>query len=165
MNNINLPPNERWIDGYDGIYSVTESGEIYSYKCGEKKALKGSLNSNKYFTVSLCKNGIKKTNTIHRFVIQAFLGNQNNLFQVNHIDGNKKNNDLKNLEWCTQSHNARHSRRIGLQECKLSLDDVNKIKILISGANHSLRQIGRIFNVSGGCINGVKTNRNLKRFQ
>ena len=164
MNNINLPPNERWIDGYDGIYSVTESGEIYSYKCGKKKALKPSGGNHGYLNVVLSKDGIKTTRGVHRCISVAFLNNPNKFPQVNHIDGNKLNNNIANLEWCNASHNAIHAFRMGLNPCKLTINDVNKIKLLISQANHTLTEISRIFNVSYTCIQGVSTNKHLKRF-
>ena len=62
--------------------------------------------SNLYLTVKLkCKNGEKKSFLIHRLIAQTFISNSNNYNIVNHIDGNKQNNNINNLEWCTQSHN------------------------------------------------------------
>ena len=164
MNNINLPPNERWIDGYDGIYSITESAEVISYKCRKRKILKPAGKNDGYLSVVLSKDGIKTTRNIHRCVAVAFLDNPNQFTQVNHIDGNKSNNNISNLEWCNASHNAIHAFRMGLKPCKLTINDVNEIKLLISKANHTLTEISRIFNVSYTCIQGVSVNKHLKRF-
>jgi hypothetical protein len=65
--------------------------------------------------VDLCKNGKKKTFLVHRLVATAFIPNPDNKPYINHINGNKTDNRLENLEWCTQSENMKHSYRTGLQ--------------------------------------------------
>ena len=67
-----------------------------------------------YYVISLVKNKIKKQLRIHRLVAQAFIPNPDNLPQVNHKDGNKQNNCVDNLEWCTGKHNIKESWRLGL---------------------------------------------------
>ena len=69
-----------------------------------------------YPMVRLSKKGKLYTKTIHRIVAEAFISNPNNYRVINHIDGNKTNNNIKNLEWCTQKHNVKESFRIGLQK-------------------------------------------------
>ena len=72
--------------------------------------------SQRYLRSNLWKDGKYKTFSIHRLVAEAFLPNPNNFPVVNHKDGNKLNNRVDNLEWCTQSYNVKESYRLGLQK-------------------------------------------------
>lgn len=67
-----------------------------------------------YALVSLSKNGKKKKFRIHRLVAEAFIPNPNNYPCVNHIDGNKLNNNVNNLEWCTEKQNMEHAAKFNL---------------------------------------------------
>lgn len=66
-----------------------------------------------YKRLTLCKNGKKRQVAVHRIVAEAFLENENNFPIVNHIDNNGENNNVENLEWCTQSHNLIHAQKQG----------------------------------------------------
>ena len=89
------------IYGYEGLYAVTEDGKVWSYK--RKKFLRPADNGHGYLTVSLHKDGNKKTQKIHRLVANAYLPNPSGLPEVNHIDENRANNNISNLEWVTSS--------------------------------------------------------------
>lgn len=78
------------------------------------KLLIGGTFSNGYKFVCLRKNSINHNSLIHRLVAEAFINNPNNLPVVNHIDGNKQNNRVDNLEWCTYHDNRMHANRLGL---------------------------------------------------
>lgn len=115
---------EEWrpIQGYEGLYEVSTTGKVrriadwVGYNNGYRKAI-GELSQAKskgYLNVRLCKNGIQKTYRAHRLVAQAFIENPYNYPQVNHIDGNKQNNCVSNLEWVTVSQNNKHARDTGL---------------------------------------------------
>ena len=93
-------------------YLINTKGEVFSKKTG--KQLKPHLHEKGYLRVTLQCDGKKKKHRIHRLVAEQFINNPDNLPQVNHKDGNKLNNDISNLEWCTQSQNMQHAVENGL---------------------------------------------------
>ena len=82
------------------------------------KILKPKLDKYGYKTIVLSKNGKRHNYTIHRLVAKAFIPNPNNLPQVNHKDGDKLNNNIENLEWCTCKENQKHKWKNGLANYK-----------------------------------------------
>lgn len=108
---------EIWKDikEYEGLYQVSNLGKVKSLK--RNKIITPKL-IHSYFSVILYNKKNYKNFRIHRLVAQAFIPNPNNYPQVNHIDGNKLNNSVNNLEWCTQSHNMKEAYRIGLEKPK-----------------------------------------------
>lgn len=106
---------EIWKDipGYEGLYQASNLGRIRSLI--RNKILIGGI-KNGYREVILCKNGKRKYMLVHRLIAQTFLENKKNKPQINHIDGNKHNNNVNNLEWCTRSENMKHAYKIGLQK-------------------------------------------------
>lgn len=110
---------EVWKDikGYEGLYMVSNQGEILtkSYRgTGKSKLLRLFDDGRGYCMVSLYKEGKIKPTRVHRIVAETFIPNPNRFPQINHIDGNKKNNNTNNLEWCTAKENIRHAWRNGL---------------------------------------------------
>ena len=93
------------IPGYDGMYEVSNYGRVKSLKRKIHKFLKPAANHAWYLFVALSKDGKVKQYKVHRLVAQAFIKNPNNLPCVNHIDENKTNNNVNNLEWCTYKYN------------------------------------------------------------
>lgn len=112
---------EIWKDvkGYEGIYQISNYGrlkEIIQWNPGKhiwetrERILTPSSNGRGgYMLYGLRKDKKRKNHYIHRMVAEAFLDNPNNYPVVNHIDYNRKNNKVENLEWCTQLYNNRHS--------------------------------------------------------
>lgn len=102
------------IPGYGGLYEASEDGEIWSNKnrIHNGKFLKPSLRKG-YKFVCLCLGSEVHMRSIHRLVAYTFIPNPKNLPQINHIDGDKLNNNVSNLEWCTASENKQHSWDIG----------------------------------------------------
>lgn len=116
----------RSIVGYEGHYEVSNTGLIISLKRGGRKVMKGSLDSYGYLLVSLNLNG-EKTHKIHRLVALTFIPNPENKKEVNHLDGDKTNNNVSNLEWSTYEENMQHSRDIGLRQTYGSKSHLHKI--------------------------------------
>lgn len=115
---------EIWKDikGYEGLYQISNLGNVKSLKritTGKKygkhnlkeKILK-FIKSGKYYSVHLCKNGKRQATYVHRLVGIAFLENENNYLDINHKDGDTKNNNVENLEWCNRSYNIKHSYKV-----------------------------------------------------
>ena len=100
------------IEGYDGLYQISDKGRVKSLKFGKEKILKLQKDTNGYLQVRLSKNGKQKMFQIHRLVALAFISNPQNYPQVNHKDENPSNNNLKNLEWCTVEYNNNYGTRI-----------------------------------------------------
>lgn len=125
--------NEVWkfIKGYEGKYEVSNLGKVrsldYSHT-GLSKELKLNVNQKGYEYVVLCINGKTKYKLVHRLVLDAFLPNYFNKPQVNHIDGNKRNNKVENLEWCTAKENVHHAVRTGL----MKITEETKLKMSLS---------------------------------
>ena len=106
---------EEWkeIKGFNN-YHISNLGRVYSNK--RKKFLHPSKNTWGYFGVMLYdNNGIRKRMPIHRLVATHFIKNEKNKNEVNHIDGNKENNSVTNLEWCTRRENMIHAYKLGLE--------------------------------------------------
>lgn len=94
------------IKNYEGVYAVTEDGQVWSYR--SNKFLKQKETNCGYLSVQLstkATNNKVKECYVHRLVAEAFLPNPDNLPQVNHKDENKTNNHVSNLEFCTASYN------------------------------------------------------------
>ena len=124
---MKITKNEIWkpIKGYEGLYEVSNCGNVRSldrdivkYNVLTKRdnvlhikgqIMKPSINKYGYYRLSLSKDGIRKSYPIHRLVAETFIDNPNNLPQVNHIDENKLNNNVDNLEFITLEDNVKYS--------------------------------------------------------
>lgn len=96
------------IKGYEGLYEIHEDGTIINLRAN--RTLRGNTNSYGYRVVRLTKDGKHKDFKVHQLLAQAFIPNPNDYKCINHIDGNKLNNSLDNLEWCTHGQNTVHAR-------------------------------------------------------
>lgn len=108
---------------YEGLYQVSNKGNIRRIKFVNRMVTKEKItylklnkNTGGYLSVVLYKNGTHKRYLVHRLVAQAFIENIENKIEVNHIDGNKLNNHVSNLEWVTRSENMKHSYSMGLEK-------------------------------------------------
>ena len=96
------------IPDYEGYY-VTTDGMVLSTKNGCLKVMRAATRRKGYKYVNLWKNNKGKKFSVHRLVAEAFISNPNNLPQVNHINKNKTDNRVENLEWCTNQYNSEYS--------------------------------------------------------
>jgi hypothetical protein len=113
------------INGYEGLYAVTVTGEVYAYpkwrrKEGRYMKQRILANNTDRFrphvqkTVCLYKEGKRHGKLVHRLVAEAFIPNPDAKPDINHIDGDSLNNNVENLEWATKSENMRHAQKTGL---------------------------------------------------
>ena len=133
----------RTIVGYEGLYAISNMGRVKSLnygRTGKEKILRPCKDKDNYLQVGLYKGGKPKWYTVHRLVLSTFNPCENmDELQVNHIDENKENNNLSNLEWCTCKENCNHGTRNMRMAEKLrgrTLSDETRKKL--SGAKRKL---------------------------
>ena len=152
---------EKWkdVDGYN--YKVSSYGRI-KHKSGNIY-LNDRLTTGGYNRVSLHKDGIQKNYLVHRLVANAFLINNGNKPQVNHIDGNKLNNNIENLEWSTASENQIHRCYIlkkGVRPISVEKDGVifnfNSLAEASKHLNIDSGNLSRLLNGKRNIVNGYK---------
>ena len=95
------------IKGYEGLYAVTEEGQVWSYR--RNIFMKQGHDGCGYPNVTLRKDGKSRTHSVHRLVAETFIPNPQGLPQVDHIDEKKDNNHVSNLQWVTPGENSRRS--------------------------------------------------------
>ena len=156
--------------GYEDLFAITEDGQIWSKRSNrflKQRLVKGYLITN---TTVLGKSVAL---TAHRLVAKAYIPNPDNKPQVNHKDGNKQNNHVSNLEWCTAKENTQHAHDTGLAKVvsgtgsprsKLSEEDVWYIRANYRPRDKEFgtRGLGRKFNVSHTIISDVINNKTYK---
>lgn len=179
---------EIWMDvvGYNGVYVVSNLGNIKSTdriiyvkhaRTGIVYAqLKHGVNlyhksiNGGYLAVRLFKDKCGRHFLIHRIVSEAFIPNPNNYPCINHIDGDKSNNSVSNLEWCTYSHNLKHAYdnklTFGLSGesnpgAKITESKAIEIFTCIK-SGMKIREIHEALNVPIGVINNMKYNNTWK---
>ena len=153
------------VKGYEGYYEVSNLGRVRSTSYKGTRILKPSLKS-RYKIVVVCINQEKVLKLVHRLVAEAFIPNPNNYSIVNHIDGNRKNNKVSNLEWCTPLYNTQHAKSHNLLNryedrpaAKLTKEKVLLIPELINlGATTD--DLKNLFNVSRRCIDNIFEGKN-----
>lgn len=119
----------RPIPGYEEQYLIDEKGQIFNRRTGKKRA--AHLNkSNGYVYVNLWKDGRGSTRAVHRLVAEAYLPNPDNKPHVNHIDSDRANPALSNLEWCTQSENMLHGYAAGYMKQEKNFSEAELTQLL-----------------------------------
>lgn len=159
-------------------YQVSNIGRVRSMDrfCGNRhgvihgKLLKPFINRRGYLEVNLYKNSKCTAKIIHRLVAKAFIPNNFNKPQVNHIDGNKLNNKVSNLEWMSNSENQLHAYKLGLQpsragennnKAKITDKDVNLLKQLYN-SGMSIIEVSNSSNINMSIIRQIIYGRTWK---
>lgn len=160
---------EIWKDvkGFEGLYQVSNTGKVKSVKHKDRGYEHYIIpyNNQGYSMIGLRKNGKLKSTSIHRLVALNFIENINNLPEVNHVDCNKSNNNVNNLQWISRKENQRHAIKNGLvpvkrgeeQYCHKLTDE--KVREIRNNENLTHRELAKIYNVSKSTITRVKSRR------
>ena len=174
--------NYIWCDvlGYEGIYVVSECGlvksldhNVYDSNNNFVRIQKGRLikqqKTNKgYLRVSLSKNGKKFTTGVHRLVLISFKGFDENKQHVNHIDGNKENNHLFNLEWVTNQENQIHAIENNLtnpnlaekhHNSKLTNEQIKEVRHLNKIKKYRNIDLANMYNISAAAMSKILRNK------
>lgn len=159
---------EEWrpILGYEGLYEVSDAGRVRSIARVKSAKIMALGDSRGYKNVELWKDGIGKRFTVHRLVCLSFIGPRPDGFDINHRNGVKADNSLKNLEYVTKSQNRKHAFALGLQcnkgtnhsQHKLKDDDIKTIRNMLA-EGFSQKQIANHFSVDQSNISFIKTGR------
>jgi len=152
----------RWVPGYENLYAVTDTGDIYSYHWGTPRKRKVSLYSKRYPSISLSKNKKKESDSVHRLVLKAFVGDPPKGHECRHLDGNQMNNRLSNLEWGTPKRNQADRIKHGTSNrgernhfAKLTVADVRKIKQLYPSSGMSQAEVSKMFGINRATVSYI----------
>ena len=145
-------------------YEISEDGTIRNCLSGKIKSQ--YIGSTGYYMVSFSYGNKSNPHRVHRLLAFCFIPNPSKLPHINHIDGNKTNNDLGNLQWVTHEANMKHAFATGLVnnsgekngQAKLNSEKVREIKQLLA-IGVSQQKIANSFSVSRSCIQGIKKQR------
>ena len=155
--------NNKWYDvkGFEDYLEANKKGVIRTkfktvvyYPYGKKRVLHLKprvLNQNEttkgYLTIWFTHNKKNQSQKVHRLIAETFIPNPENKPQVNHIDGNKKNNSVENLQWATQEENMNHAKVNGLShQPKIKWSDTLQIKKLYETGKYTQKQLAEMYN-------------------
>jgi hypothetical protein len=157
------------IDESNGLYQVSNLGNMRSYNNKDKEVKILTPNTAKGYAMVHLRGDVNKSINVHRLVAKAFIPNPENKKEVNHINGDKSDNRVENLEWSTRSENIIHAYKTGLKKgyCVKGKDNPFSIPVVqmtlgnvivgdYASAGEAARQIG-------GCSAGVNNCCNGKR--
>lgn len=153
------------IQGYEGRYQISNYGRVTCfYRNKEGDELKLKTDRYGYKVAKLTKHGKRRWITVHRLVAMAFIPPFKGE-QVNHIDADKTNNHVENLEWCSNLENIRHARKLGLFR-KAEIASINRRKPVYCISKKSglilhfdsLTEAGKTLNTSAAAVGAVLNN-------
>jgi len=166
------------IKGYEGLYQISNLGNVKSLerliikKNNRNNIKKTTINKSHicdtgYYAIRIKKGNISKMFKVHRLIAIAFIPNPENKPQVNHIDGNKLNNDISNLEWCTNKENAIHAyknklsnpcTKIALENRMLKVIDTSN-GVVLNSIKDASKYCGYSRSHLSAMLNNTKTNK------
>lgn len=164
---------ERWVDikGYENRYQISNLGRIKSLQREtrnrngkyiiEEKIMKPMVARNGYLIACLWKNNKQRKFVVHRLVAQAFLGNPQNYKEINHIDEDKTNNRVENLEWCSHKYNMNY----GTLKEKISKANSGKTASADTRLKLSQNSKGRIWVNNGQTEKLIKEGNKTEYYQ
>ncbi len=149
-------------------YMITNLGRVITVKSDNHSIMKPSVNKDGYRKIALYDKG-RLTLYIHRLVGCAFIENTNNKDQINHINGDKTDNNYKNLEWCTAKENTMHANNPRLRDnkgmhsysSKLTEEQVLEIRMLYRH-KHTQKRISKMYEVSTATVSKIVHNKTWK---
>jgi hypothetical protein len=155
---------ELWKDvpEWEDVYEISNLGRVRRKSTGFIR--KPVLGHRGYYHVSLCCKGRKKTIDIHVILAKAFIANPLNLPEVNHVDGNKANYLISNLEWVTTGGNQKHAYDTGLKQRPLGERNVkakitSELALEIFNTKMSRRAIARKYGINKTLVENIKSGR------
>lgn len=148
------------IKGYEGLYQISNLGNVKSLKFNKQRILKSLKNGRGYLNIRLYKNDINKTYSIHRLVALNFIPNPKNKPDVNHINAIKTDNRIDNLEWTTTQENVNHAFKLGLIKNR-KLTYTQAIEIRESNLYH--KDLAVIYGIHKSTISYIKLNKTYKK--
>ena len=148
---------EIWKDikGFEGLYMISNLGNIKSLYTN--KILKPKRDKDGYLHINLYKDKKQYTLKAHRLVAQAFIPNVNNYKEINHIDENKANNIVDNLEWCSHTYNNNYGNKKHSISKRVNQYDLNGNLIATYNSTLEARRKLKINNISACCLGKLKT--------
>lgn len=157
----------RDIKDFEGLYQISNLGRVKSIRFRKEKILKPFPTVSGYLMVDLRKNKKSKYISIHRLVAIAFILNEKNKPEVNHINGIKADNRVENIEWSTRSENVKHAYKMGLMckkgmnhsRLKLNEMQVRVIRRILELGKLKQRRIGEIFKITPEHVSLIKNRK------
>lgn len=151
--------------GYEAFYEVSDTGavrRIAGRGCTTSHEITPIKDRHGYYRVKLCVGGKAKDYYVHRLAVEAFIGPIPDGMTVNHMDCNRENNAIENLEVCTRHENTLHAVANGLvslSNATLMADEASMIYFLTTEANMASIELSRLFSVSRPTINRITSGR------
>ena len=162
------------LQGYEQFYEINPAGGVFSLR--RKHLLKYRISNGGYRRVMLYDKTGHKELSVHRLVGIQYLPNKEGKPDINHIDGNKLNNHVSNLEWVTKAENSQHAVRLGLMgcwnsnkngklsgegngRCKLSDKTVTQMRKEYTGKRGELKRMGEHYNVHWATVSRIVNNK------
>ena len=156
-------------------YRIYEDGRVESLnfgRSGRSGWMNTRANNSGYQSVDLRKDKVKYTFLVHRLVAETFIPNTENLSDVNHINADKSDNRVSNLEWVSHAQNMQHSFENNLLpygerhgNARLTEGDVREIRQLLAEGVTNHREIGALFGISHSTVRDIEKGRRWRRLK